>query len=65
MKWLIRVLAESRRVALLIGAVVGALLGVLSERNDPVPLVLQAPCGSLSKTPESHPVQPLSVPSKK
>lgn len=65
MKWLIRVLAESRRVALLIGALVGAVLGALSGRNDPVPLVLQAPCGSLSKTPESQPGLPPSVPSKK
>lgn len=52
MKWLIRVLAESRRVALLIGALVGGLLAALSRPADPVPLVQQAPCVSSSNNPD-------------
>ena len=51
MKWLIRVLAESRRAALLLGALVGALLAALQEQGAPAPLVLQAPCGSSLSSP--------------
>lgn len=54
-KWLIRVLAESRRVALLIGALVGALLGALSEPLGAVGLVPLKSCVSSSNEPTPLP----------
>lgn len=63
MSWLTRVLAESRRVALALGAVLGALLAALSGLAAPAALVLQTPCVSSSNSPPPPPL--FSDPSRK